>query len=58
VLYAAQSVSVGFYAIGFSEAAATLLGLEGPLATRAIAATAIGALALLAWLGADWATRF
>ncbi len=61
VLFLAQSVSIGFYCIGFGEAVSAIL----PQATRAallspqlIAAAAIGFLFILAWLGADWATKF
>ena len=57
VLYAAQAISVGFYAIAFAEAATALLELEGPLAIRAIAGAAVALLVVPAWLGAGWATR-
>ena len=57
VLFLAQSVSIAFYAIGFGEAVATLTGGPGWL-PQAIAAAAIAALFVLAWLGSDWATRF
>jgi amino acid transporter len=58
VLYLAQSVSVAFYCIGFAEALAALQ-VTGPwLTPRVIASLAVGALFILAWLGADWATRF
>jgi amino acid permease len=56
VLFLAQSVSVGFYCIGFAEA---IRGLVPDLPHPAfLAAAAIGALFVLAWLGADWATKF
>lgn len=56
VLFLAQSVSVGFYCIGFAEA---MRGLVPNLPHPAfLAAAAIGALFVLAWLGADWATKF
>ena len=58
VLFLAQSISVGFYAIGFGEAAAALLGLERGPGVQLVAAAAILALFALAWLGADWASRF
>jgi amino acid transporter len=58
VLFLAQSVSVGFYCMGFAEAAAILLlGTDGGL-TRLVAGAAVLALFVLTWLGADWATRF
>jgi amino acid transporter len=58
VLFLAQSVSVGFYCMGFAEAAAILLlGTDGGL-TRLVAGAAVLELFVLTWLGADWATRF
>jgi amino acid transporter len=61
VLFLAQAVSIGFYCIGFGEAVAALLPAS-PMAShqlpRIIAAAAIFLLFILAWLGADWATRF
>lgn len=57
VLFLAQSVSIAFYCIGFGEAVSALL--SHPLATpRILAFAATGALFVLAWLGADVATRF
>ncbi|MFT5698986.1 MAG: amino acid transporter [Desulforhopalus sp.] len=56
VLYLAQSVSVAFYCIGFAEALTQMLGTSFP--PSMIAAIAVSALFLLAWLGADWATKF
>ena len=58
VVFLAQAVSIGFYCIGFAEALAPLLPLGGSLALHAIAMAAILALGVLAWLGADLATRF
>ncbi|MHC4819471.1 MAG: amino acid permease, partial [Planctomycetota bacterium] len=58
VLFAAQSISIAFYAIGFGEALAAVLGSEWVLMPRAIALGAVAALFVLAWLGADVATRF
>ncbi|MDX1691492.1 MAG: amino acid permease [Acidimicrobiia bacterium] len=58
VLFLAQSVSVGFYAIGFGESVAALAGFGSTLAIQAIAAGAVAVLFLLAWAGADVATRF
>jgi amino acid transporter len=58
VLYLAQSVSIAFYAIGFGEAVAAMFpGAPGRL-PQVVAAAAVAALFVLAWLGADWATRF
>jgi len=58
VLFAAQAISVGFYAIGFAEAAAALAQWDHPAAVRLIAGAALVALLGLAWKGADWAMRF
>lgn len=58
VLYLAQSVSVAFYCIGFAEAVTAILGPETILSPRIIATLAVSAIFLLAWLGADWATKF
>jgi amino acid transporter len=56
VLYLAQSVSVAFYCIGFAEALTTVIGTA--INPGIFAAIAIGALFILAWLGADWAVKF
>jgi amino acid transporter len=58
VLFLAQAVSIAFYAIGFAEVVGGLAGLEKPLAIRVIAGVAVALLFVLAWLGADWATKF
>ncbi len=58
VLFLAQSISIGFYCIGFAEAVvSTLSGASGAL-PQIIAALAVSLLFLFAWLGADWGTRF
>ncbi|MDT8419884.1 MAG: hypothetical protein RQ754_05580 [Desulfuromonadales bacterium] len=57
VLFLAQSVSVGFYCIGFGEVVAGLFGAGGGVA-QIVALIAIAGLFVLAWQGADWATRF
>ena len=57
VLFLAQSVSIAFYCIGFGEAVGAML-TSPPLPPRAIAAIAVAALFLLAWIGADLATKF
>ena len=58
VLFLAQSVSIAFYAIGFGEAVAAILGADLPWLAQAIAVVAVSLLLILAWMGADWATRF
>ncbi len=58
VLYLAQSVSVAFYCIGFAEALAAMQVTAPWLTPRIIASISVGLLFILAWLGADWATRF
>jgi amino acid transporter len=58
VLFLAQSVSIAFYAIGFGEVLASMLELQQDWWPQAIAAIAVCCLFLLAWIGADWATRF
>ena len=58
VLFLAQSVSIGFYCVGFGEAAAALLGSDSHLLAQILAALAASGLFALAWLGADWAARF
>jgi amino acid transporter len=58
VLFAAQSISIAFYAIGFGEAVATVVG-GGPFwLGQAVAAGAVMVLFVLAYVGADAATRF
>ena len=58
VLFLAQSVSIAFYCIGFGEALAAIVPAAWALSPRLAAAGAVSALFVLAWLGADWATRF
>ncbi|MDH4308720.1 MAG: amino acid permease [Acidimicrobiia bacterium] len=58
VLFLAQSVSIAFYAIGFGEAVSAMLGLSGNVPSQIFAALAVVALFLLAWKGADVASRF
>ncbi len=58
VLYLAQSVSVAFYCIGFAEALSAILGPDFFLSSRLIAMLAVAGIFVLAWLGADWATKF
>jgi amino acid transporter len=58
VLFLAQSVSIAFYAIGFSEAVTAMAGVGGEWTAKIVAIVAVAGLFMLAWLGADWATRF
>ena len=60
VLFLAQSVSIGFYCIGFGEVLARILPVQvfGTYWPQAVAIIAVGFLFILAWMGADWATRF
>jgi len=58
VLFLAQAVSIAFYTIGFGEAIGQIAGFESDLAVQAVAAVAVGLLFILAWLGADWASKF
>ena len=58
VLFLAQSVSIAFYAIGLGEATAAIAGWESGLAVQVIAVAAVLLLFVLAWAGADVATRF
>ena len=57
VLFLAQSVSIGFYCVGFGEAVAALVSGSHAVA-QVIAAVALAALFVVTWLGADLATRF
>lgn len=58
VLFLAQSISIGFYSVGFGEAVAALLGRGDDGSAQVASALAVVGLFLLAWRGADWATRF
>ncbi len=58
VLFLAQSVSIGFYCIGFGDILAALLPIDLPHLSQGIAALAVALLFFFAWLGSDWATRF
>jgi len=58
VLFLAQAVSISFYCLGFGEVISAFFG-DGPTwRVQAIALLAVSCLFVLAWLGADWATRF
>jgi len=58
VLFLAQAVSIAFYAIGFGEGVASILPEPPAWSAQAIAAGAVAILFVLAWLGADVATKF
>ncbi len=59
VLFLAQSVSIAFYCFGFGEALAPMFGELAPNASsRHIAAGAAVFLLVIAYVGADLATRF
>ncbi len=58
VLFLAQSVSIGFYCVGFGEVLTRVMSLQAGYATQLVAAGAVSFLFIFAWLGADWATRF
>ena len=58
VLFFAQSISIGFYCIGFSESIAVFLPPLHPWFSHFLAGGAVLLLFVFAWLGADWASRF
>ncbi len=59
VLFLAQSVSIAFYCIGFGEAVSGIFNQTGTvLQPQVIAGAALVFLFALAWLGADFATKF
>lgn len=58
VLFLAQSVSIGFYAIGFGEALSSVLDLSASSAPQLVAGVAVVLLFGLAWAGADVASKF
>ena len=58
VLFLAQAVSIAFYCIGFGEALSAILGRTAGAWPQLIALGAVAALFLLAWVGADLATKF
>src|SRR6185295_2928102 len=58
VLFVAQAISVGFYCVGFAEGMTALMGREeDQLLAGGVAAAAVIILCIIAWLGADLATR-
>ena len=58
VLFLAQAVSIAFYCIGFGEALAGISGWDHPRAVQFSAAGASAVLFVLAWFGADIASKF
>ena len=58
VLFLAQSVSIGFYLIGFGEALSVLLPPSLWTSPQLLGLYVLLPLFFLAWLGADWATKF
>ncbi|MBF0450401.1 MAG: amino acid permease [Candidatus Magnetomorum sp.] len=58
VLFLAQSVSIAFYCIGFGEATALMLPKTLNISPQIIAAMAVLMLFMMAWMGADWASKF
>ncbi len=58
VLFLAQSVSIAFYCLGFGEVVSSFWGEGSTWRVQLIALAAVSFLFVLAWLGADWATRF
>jgi amino acid transporter len=58
ILFVAQAVSAAFYCVGFGEGLAALLPDLSPHTAQGAAACAAAVLLLLAYLGADLATRF
>jgi hypothetical protein len=54
VLFLAQSVSIGFYCIGFGEVLAGIVSASNvKIFSQAVAASAVAFLFIFAWLGAD-----
>ncbi|MCP4720466.1 MAG: amino acid permease [Desulfobacteraceae bacterium] len=58
VLFLAQSISIAFYCMGFSEAVMDIIPPVSFLSSQKIALMSVVFLFFLAWLGADWATKF
>jgi amino acid transporter len=58
VVFLAQSVSIAFYCLGFGEVIANLIQADINFLPQIIASAAVSFLFILAWLGADWATKF
>ena len=59
VMFLAQSVSIAFYCIGFGEVLGAIVSAQDTkVFSQIVAAVSVSVLFFLAWLGADWATRF
>ncbi len=58
VLFLAQSVSIAFYCIGFGEVVSSLFPGTVAAHPQVIAGLAVSFLFVLAWVGADLATKF
>lgn len=58
VLFLAQSVSIAFYSIGFGEVVAGYFPGAPEVLPQLISVLAVALLFLLAWIGADLATKF
>jgi hypothetical protein len=58
VLFLAQSISIAFYTTGFGEAIGAVVGSGPGWLPQTVAAGAVVGLFVLAWVGADAATRF
>lgn len=58
MLFLAQSVSIGFYCVGFAEVLAAMARSDSQLLVQIVAAIAVLSLSFLAWRGAAVATRF
>jgi amino acid transporter len=58
VLFLAQSISIAFYCIGLGEVVAVMLPYSLKFLPQIIAAVSLGFLFILAWVGADLATKF
>ena len=58
ILFLAQSVSIAFYCIGFAEALVAVLPPHPMVSIKSVSVLAVLFLFVMAWLGADWATRF
>jgi amino acid transporter len=58
VLFLAQSVSIGFYCVGFAEVLAAMFRSDSQILVQIVAGIAVLSLFMVAWRGADVATRF
>ena len=58
VLFLAQSISIGFYCMGFGELVASLIHESSKMMPQIVGSIAVLFLFFFAWLGADWGTRF